>query len=195
MRQPPKIKICGLFNPADVDYVNEALPDYVGFVFAESRRRVSFETAREFKKRLNPRIAAVGVFVNAEISDAARLYGEGTIDAAQLHGDEDYEYIERLKTACPVTVIKAVRAGRTCPENADYAMFDSGGGGTGRTFDWGLLPKRGGAFFLAGGINIGNIRDAAKMNPYCVDISSGAEENGVKSREKILELVKAARAL
>ncbi|MDR0223166.1 MAG: phosphoribosylanthranilate isomerase [Oscillospiraceae bacterium] len=188
-----KIKICGLFNPSDIDYVNRALPDYIGFVFTESRRRISFETAREYKKMLNPRITPVGVFVNAEISDIARLYEEETIDLAQLHGSESREYIERLKATCPITVIKAVTVGQTCPDNADYMMFDSGGGGTGKVFDWRLLPEWSNPFFLAGGINIENIKFAARMNPYCIDLSSGAEENGVKSEEKIIELVKAVR--
>ncbi|MCL2633023.1 MAG: phosphoribosylanthranilate isomerase [Oscillospiraceae bacterium] len=186
-----KIKICGVFNPCDIDYVNEALPDYVGFVFAESRRQINNQTAREFKKKLDPRIKSVGVFVNADISDIKYLYGAGVIDVAQLHGEENFEYIKKLKG---IPVIKTILPGGDCNSviNADYFLFDSGAG-SGKTFDWSGIPKVPKPFFLAGGINLDNIHEAVKVNSYCIDLSGGAETDGVKNREKITEIVKICR--
>ena len=84
-----KIKICGLFRSEDIDYVNEARPDYVGFVFAESRRQVSPEQAANLRSRLANGIVPVGVFVNAPAANIAALYRDGVISIAQLHGAED----------------------------------------------------------------------------------------------------------
>lgn len=189
MKRTVKIKICGLKNPADIDYVNEAKPDYIGFVFAESRRGITSKTAAEYKKRLSSKIIAVGVFVNAEISLITKLHDAGTISIAQLHGSESEQYIDTLKKACDIPVIKALNAGNVYPQNADYLLFDSGKGGTGKAFDWSLIPKCDKKYFLAGGINSGNIKEAAKLNPYCIDLSSGVEDaSGNKDRKKIIEL-------
>lgn len=92
-----KIKICGLFRPEDMDFVNEAKPDYIGFVFANSRRRVSPETAAELRKMLDPEIKAVGVFVDAPIEIPVSLVRGGIIELVQLHGNEDEAYIRKLK--------------------------------------------------------------------------------------------------
>jgi len=74
------------------------------------------------------------------------------------------------------------------PANADYLLFDNGKGGTGKAFDWNLIPKCDKEFFLAGGINLNNIKEAVKLNPYGIDLSSGVEnEKGEKDREKIIE--------
>ncbi|MDR0516445.1 MAG: phosphoribosylanthranilate isomerase [Fibromonadaceae bacterium] len=185
-----KIKICGLKNSVDVDYVNEAMPDYIGFVFAESKRRISPETAMEYRKRLNPKIIAVGVFVNAKISLILQLRSAGVIDVAQLHGNESETYISELKQACDIPVIKALSAGASYPANADYLLFDNGKGGSGKSFDWSAIPKCDKDYFLAGGINLSNIEEAVKLNPYCIDLSSGAETNGAKDRDKIMQIAK-----
>jgi len=188
-----KIKICGLRNPVDVDYVNEAMPDYIGFVFAESKRQVSPETAKEFKNRLNRKITAVGVFVNSEISIISQLYNSGVINVAQLHGSESEAYIDKLKKICDIPVIKALNAEAIQPANADYLLFDNGKGGSGKSFDWNLIPKCNKDYFLAGGINLDNVEKAMKLKPYGIDLSSGTETNGAKDREKIIRLVQIAR--
>lgn len=188
-----KVKICGLKNSVDVDYVNEAMPDYIGFVFAESKRCISPETAAEFKNRLNPKIAAVGVFVNAEIPSISKLHGDGVINFAQLHGSESEAYIDELKKVCDIPVIKAINAEVSPPANADYLLFDNGKGGSGESFDWGLVPECGKNYFLAGGINLDNIEKAMKLKPYGIDLSSGAETSGKKDRGKIIRLVQIAR--
>ena len=128
-----KIKICGLMHDCDVDFVNEALPDYAGFVFAPTRREISVKDARRFREKLAVGITAVGVFVDKEPEQVAWLLGEGIIQMAQLHGQEDAAYVEWLKirTGCPV--IKALHPergtgmalyGDYVKAGVDYFLFD-----------------------------------------------------------------------
>jgi phosphoribosylanthranilate isomerase len=193
-----KIKICGLTRAADIAHANSAAPDYIGFVFAESRRRVSYETAARLRAGLSVGVTPVGVFQNAPMQDIAALYRGGVIALAQLHGDEDADYISALKRLCAVPVIKAVTvrapadAARFEASEADFLLLDSGGG-TGRAFDWRLIGEREKPFFLAGGIGLGNIDGALDRRPYAVDISSGAETEGVKDGEKMAALVRRVR--
>ncbi len=195
-----KIKICGLSRIQDIEAVNSALPDYIGFVFAKSRRQVDNDTAAMLKRALDTRIKAVGVFVNEEITKIQELCRSGIIDMVQLHGDEDNGYIKSLRGAVNVPIIKGVRGGsdfNTTHANSfdcDYLLFDTymGNeyGGTGKSFDWSLLKNFKKPFFLAGGIDIKNIKTAIKTaNPYCVDVSSGVETDGVKDETKIKEIV------
>ncbi len=196
-----RIKICGLFRDCDIDYVNEAAPDYIGFVFAESRRRISAEKAAEMRKRLAPSIIPVGVFADAPQDEVIRLFREGVIEIAQLHGNEDEDYIRKLKQGCGVPVIKAMQVKKSGDiesfknASADYLLLDSGAGGTGKTFDWTLIAGMEKPFFLAGGVNLENLDAALKLSPCAVDISSGAETDGVKDREKILRLVHRVRGI
>ena len=199
-----KIKICGLFRLDDADYINEALPDYVGFVFAPSRRQVLPRQAEDIKKRLDSRIQAAGVFTNAPVDEIAALINNGVIDLVQLHGDEDAAYIARLKSVMSAPVIKAVRAqspGQIRDAQSfdcDYLLLDTwqkdGYGGSGKAFDWALIPPLKKRWFLAGGIGVGNVKDALEKRPYGIDISSGAETNGIKDRNKIIELVRMVRS-
>ncbi|MDR1216705.1 MAG: phosphoribosylanthranilate isomerase [Treponema sp.] len=205
-----KIKICGLFREEDIDYANETAPDYVGFVFAESKRRVTPTLAGRLRARLSGAILPVGVFVDAPVEEIATLYRAGVFSIAQLHGKEDETFIRRLKTACDAPIIKAFRVSdevflRDTPDSdafnhiqtaADYVLFDSGAG-SGKTFDWRLTrllqpPPR--PVFLAGGIGLENISRAVLQAPFCIDVSSGAETNGVKDREKMAALVKTVHA-
>ncbi len=202
-----KIKICGLMRDCDVDYVNEACPDYVGFVFAHTRREITAEDARRFRDRLAAGIQAVGVFVDEEREKVAWLLQEGIIHTAQLHGQEDAAYVEWLKARTGCEIIKALHpergTGTDCYEDyvkagVDYFLFDSStpalAGGTGKTFDWKLVPEGKLPFFLAGGLHAGNVDEAIRtVMPYGVDISSGVETDGKKDRDKILEIVRKIR--
>jgi len=195
-----KIKICGLSRDQDIDYVNEARPDYVGFVFAESKRQITTALAQYLRFRIVDAITPVGVFVNAPVPQVAALFQNGVISVAQLHGDEDEGYISSLKRKCgtvnnaPIKVIKVIRSedlGSGLPATgADYYLIDSGAG-SGKAFNWKKLAaqKISKPWFLAGGINAENIKQAMALNPFALDVSSGAETDGVKDRKKIIELV------
>ncbi len=195
-----KIKICGLSRERDIDAINRCQPDYVGFVMAESRRRVSAEMAERLKERLEPSIKTVGVFVNEDIHLITDLYTADIIDTVQLHGDEDAAYISTLKRAIPAPIIKAVRVrsrrqiyeAQELP--ADLLLLDTYSqghyGGSGRSFDWSLIPVLSKRLFLAGGLNIGNIGAAIQLvSPYAIDVSSGAETDGIKDEDKIREII------
>lgn len=194
-----KIKLCGLTRRCDIDWANELLPDYVGFVFAGSRRRVTDEQAAQLRNILREDIPAVGVFVDEPIDHAAALVRQGVIQLVQLHGAEDEGYIRELRRAVSAPVIQAfsVRssediqaAGRS---SADFVLLDHGAGGTGRAFDWSLAAALDRPYFLAGGLHPGNAAAAAGLRPYAVDVSSGIETAGVKDRQKMIEFVRRIR--
>jgi phosphoribosylanthranilate isomerase len=202
-----KIKICGLFRDDDIDFANEAGPDYAGFVFAPSRRQVSPAQAARLRGRLKSSITPVGVFVDAPVDLVAELCRDGVAGMAQLHGQEDAAYIAAFREAAPgIPVIKAVRAEsretvlKTAETGADYLLLDQGSGGTGAAFDWALLD--GGALFgtlsvpcfLAGGITLYNAKAALALKPFGIDVSSGVETEGVKDRDKMIRLVEIARS-
>ena len=104
-----KIKICGLFRSCDIDYVNEATPDFCGFIIdvPKSHRNVTVEQVRLLRKSLCPEIQAVGVFVDAPQELIAGLVLDGTLDLVQLHGQEDEVYIAELRKQISVPIIKA----------------------------------------------------------------------------------------
>ncbi|MDR2754048.1 MAG: phosphoribosylanthranilate isomerase [Oscillospiraceae bacterium] len=189
-----KLKICGIRRDEDVNYVNEARPDYVGFVFwPHSKRAVTPAQAARLRERLAPDIVPAGVFVNAKTADILALHRAGTINIAQLHGNESEADVCALQAA-GVSVIRMMHAHALRPTIADYLLLDSGMG-SGVPFDWSqlahmALTKR---WFLAGGISSENIAQALALRPYAVDVSSGAETNGVKDRAKILALAVATR--
>lgn len=196
-----KIKFCGLSRNCDIETANVLSPDYVGFVFAKnSRRCVSFARAKELKALLAPGILTVGVFVNEDPRTVTALLEAGVIDAAQLHGDEDTDYIRGLKSLTKAPLIKAfglrsihdLPAVERCP--ADLVLLDSPGGGTGRLFDWQLLENIQRPYFLAGGLSAENVGEAiARLRPFGVDVSSGIETGGYKDREKMTAFAAAVR--
>lgn len=202
-----KIKICGLRRPEDIEYVNECLPDYAGFVFAAGRRQVDADTAAKLRERLDNRIQAAGVFVNEDVQHVAQLVNEKIIDIAQLHGDEDENYISALRNLLRRgKMIKAVRV--KTPQDitdadklhVDYLLFDKfcpdAYGGTGEAFDWGLITSVSKPFFLAGGIGMKNVEEAiARVHPFAIDLSSGVETDGFKDRDKIIDIVNKVRAI
>ena len=207
-----KIKICGIRNFEDIEFINEAFPDFAGFVFAKSRRQVDYGKAYLLRSELRKGIRTVGVFVNEDIALIRKCCDAGIIDMIQLHGDEDGEYIASLRRIVSRPLIKALRIGTGFrPEQLspllegagtlyDYPLFDTRShqvyGGTGQSFDWNLVKACERPFFLAGGLNALNVADAIRaVNPYCVDLSSGVENDGVKDRTKILEIVGLVRAM
>lgn len=195
-----KLKLCGLSRPCDINYANELKPEYIGFVFAPgSRRFVSPETAAKLKKDLSPEILAVGVFVNETVELVADLLAENVIDLAQLHGNEDEDYLAALRALTDKPIIQAFRP--VCAQdmilaehsNADFILFDSGAG-TGKAFDWTLLQHIHRPYFLAGGLDAANAGEAVrKLHPFAVDVSSGIETDGVKDKTKMAAFTAAVR--
>ena len=197
-----RIKLCGMFRPEDIRYANEVKPDFVGFVLAEGfRRRITKAQAAEFRRALDPEIPAVGVFVNNSCEEVISHLREGIIHMAQLHGDETEEDIQYIKAATGKSVVKAVKVKDRYDVDAwldsvaDYLLFD-GGTGSGVTFDWSMLTDIDRDFFLAGGLNAGNLLVAVeKVHPFAVDLSSGVETDGVKDLEKMREVVRLVRSV
>lgn len=195
-----KIKICGLKRLEDIEIVNRHKPDYIGFVFADSKRKVSHDLARQMKENLDSNIVSVGVFVDASADEILGLFDDGTIDIAQLHGSESEEFIKNLKdkTDNQLKIINAIEMNECIDlkkydnSEADYLLLDSGKG-SGKTFDWKLirndLKKE---FFLAGGLTSSNIAQAIEeFKPYAVDLSSSLETDGFKDENKIKEIMEA----
>jgi len=197
-----KIKLCGMMRPEDIAVVNEVKPDYAGVILSRPfRRRVEIETARQFRQILDPQIPLVGVFVNEPMETVIKCLEDGIIDIAQLHGDENEENILYGKAVTGKRVIKAVKVCSRADVEAwldsaaDYLLFDAGTG-SGQTFPWELLADVEREYFLAGGLNAGNLTEAARSAaPYCLDLSSGIETNGQKDPAKIREVVKIVRAI
>ncbi|MBR3574556.1 MAG: phosphoribosylanthranilate isomerase [Lachnospiraceae bacterium] len=199
-----KIKICGLRTPGDANAVNEAMPDYVGFILTEGyKRTVSEETARLLSKFIDPQIQRVGVFVNDDISRIKRFLYNGLIDIVQLHGEESEEYINELKGG-EGSVIKVFRVddnfdlARAESSPADMIMFDSGAG-SGETFDWSRIKDCKRPFILAGGIGPGNIIQACEAlkgsGLYAVDMSSSVDKGGHKDEALVLQAVNEAHSI
>ena len=193
-----KIKLCGLSRACDIAAANELRPEYIGFVFAsKSKRYVSPEQAAELKRILHSDIKAVGVLINESLQNVAELLKNGVIDVAQLHGNEDDEYIKELRTLTDKPIIKAFRVEcerdirEANASSADYVLLDSGAG-TGTVFDWNLLSHMQRPYFLAGGLDTENVSEAIKvLKPFAVDVSSGIETDGVKDKTKMAAFVAA----
>lgn len=198
-----KIKLCGLSRLCDIQAANICKPDYIGFVFApKSKRYINPQQAEVLKKELLPNILSVGVFVNDDITKISDLLNNGIIDIAQLHGNESNEYIKKLRTLTNKTIIKAFSIKSEfdiiSAQNslADYVLLDTGNGGTGMVFNWEFTKNIKRPYFLAGGLNLENIKSAVEtLNPYAVDVSSGIETDGFKDKEKMVEFVKIIREI
>ena len=204
-----KIKICGMRRSEDIEMANRYKPDYIGFVFADSPRKVSYDQAKELSGLLSDEIVPVGVFVNEHMKLIVDLFKDGIIEMAQLHGDEDEKYIRNLKdksieeTGKQIPVINAIEIKDGDDYNdellkwrdsaSDYFILDSGKG-SGKTFDWSLIDKESEFFknsiFLAGGLNSENLALAIEeFNPFAVDLSSSVETDGFKDEKKIKEII------
>lgn len=203
-------------KPCDIEYANRVKPDFVGFIFANTRRKIGATQAKQFREALDAEIPSVGVFVNEDISVITSLVQNGCIDMIQLHGEEDADYIRRLREICDVPVIKAVKVQmveqirQAAALPVDYLLLDTYRkgvlGGTGEAFDWELLREAkivagdtaegelfGKPYFLAGGLHAGNLREAAALGSYGLDVSSGIETDGSKDFTKMVEVMELVR--
>ena len=191
-----KVKICGLSTVEAVETAVLAGADYIGFVFAESKRQVSLEQACELAKLVTGKTKIVGVFVSPSLEDLEQAIGQVPLDIVQIHGMFDEALIPKIS----VQVIRAIQlsdqeAKVTSP--ADFLLFDAPVAGSGRTFDWDLLKdqKIQQNFFIAGGLTVDNVRQAREtFQPYALDVSSGVETDGRKDIEKIKAFIEGAKA-
>ncbi|MCR4791897.1 MAG: phosphoribosylanthranilate isomerase [Lachnospiraceae bacterium] len=199
-----KIKICGLRTPGDASAVNEAMPDYVGFILTEGyKRTVSEETAKLLSKFIDPQIQRVGVFVDDDPSRIKRLIYNGLIDIVQLHGNESDDYINELKSG-EGSIIKVFKVdenfdlAKAESSAADMIMFDSGTG-SGEKFDWSKIKDCKRPFILAGGLGPGNITEACKdlkgSGLYAVDMSSSVDKGGHKDEDLVIQAVNEAHGI
>ena len=202
-----KIKICGIRRPEDVIVLNQLMPDYAGFVFADSKRQISVREAERLSEMMDRNITRVGVFAGQSPEFIAELLNAGIIHRAQLHGDENQEYRIELKKrihkpenrklilAYRINTKKDIRSINI--EEEDDLLLDSGitaSGGSGLTFDWSVTDGMNRSFFLAGGLNEKNIASAVKqVRPWAVDVSSGVETDGYKDPEKMHRFISELR--
>lgn len=197
-----EIKICGIKSRADIDIVNKYKPEYIGFIFAPTKRYVSPEKAGELSLLLDGDIKTVGVFVNAPVEDVRRTAEIARLDVIQLHGDEGEDYINALGGICEIWKAVRVRSGEKIPDinGASRILLDKydadAYGGTGKTFDWSCASslKTDKPLVLAGGLTKENVRRGIEIfNPVCVDVSSAVETDGVKDEIKIREFIDTVR--
>lgn len=198
---PAKIKICGLKRAEDIEYVNEYRPEYAGFVFfPPSSRYVTLEEAKALSGRLSPDIIPVGVFLDNTLEEILEVEKSGAVKVLQIHGKDAPLLVRKLKEISSLPVWEAVTVKskadveRARESAADMVLLDNGPGGTGEKFDWSLLRDIGRDFFLAGGLNKENVREALKCRPYGVDTSSGVETDRLKDRDKIRDFIYTVRS-
>ncbi len=186
-----KVKICGLSTKEAVKTAVSAGADYIGFVFAPSKRQVTVEQATELAKFIPSHIQKVGVFVSPSRAELLEAVDKVGLDFVQVHG----QVVDKLFENLPCASIQAVQVdgnGHVPNSQADYLLFDAPVAGSGQTFDWGRLDTTELAqpFFIAGGLNEDNVARAIQhFTPFAVDVSSGVETDGQKDHEKIRRFI------
>ena len=195
-----KVKICGLTKIEDIHIMNRVQPDYIGFVFADSRRKMTPYLAREMVRLLSPSIKKVGVFVNEHVETVNEISELCRLDVVQLHGEETPYYCTLINRP----IWKAVRMKNieSLKEADEYPvegiLLDTFSknvyGGTGKTFDWDMVTETKHKIVLAGGLSAVNVTEAINtVQPYCVDVSSSVETDGVKDSMKIEAFISTVR--
>lgn len=199
---PCRVKLCGMFREQDIEAVNEAKPDFCGFIVnvPASHRSLSTERAKTLAREVGSGIFTVGVYVDETYENVCRDGREGCFDVIQLHGEEDEGYIERVRSRTDAPIIQAFQVRReqdvrsANESTADMVLLDSGQG-TGREFDWSLLASVERPYILAGGLTPENVGQVIReLHPWGVDMSSGLETDRVKDPEKIRAAVAAVRS-
>ena len=201
---PMEIKICGLKRVEDALMVNEFENiKYVGFVIANTPRKITIEKALEIKKNLRPDIKTVGVFAGQPMEEIIEIMEKADLDVCQLHSgetNEDCGFIN--KTVWKSISVKDKESAEIAESytNADGFVLDTfkknQWGGTGETFDWSAVEDFSKNHFtiLAGGINSTNVNDAIeKVSPNIIDLSSSVEVDGFKNYDKIKEFMESLK--
>lgn len=200
-----KIKICGIIKLIEVDYMNEVMPDYVGFIFAESKRKVSKEVVVDLIKNLDKTIQKVGVFRNNNANEILDIVDNVFLDVIQLHGDEDMDFIKELRANINpsieiwkgISILNEKTLNQYIDYEVDGIVLDGVNPGSGKQFAWINIDKSKikCKVFLAGGVSEDNVLEGITViRPEGIDVSSSIEtidKNGlrVKSLEKIKRLI------
>lgn len=205
-----QLKVCGLTQLSQIRELVALKVDFLGFIFYEKSPRfvLNHLSLNEIAKINHQR--KVGVFVNESIEKIIEISENADLNFIQLHGDENEEYILRLRQRLieNIKIIKVVRIGNQSPtelqktinrqlSTINYLLFDTDSkafGGTGKTFDWNVLNeiKISLPYFLSGGISLENAKDINNLSqkPFALDINSKFEiEPGIKDLEKIKKLM------
>ena len=191
-----KVKICGLSTPEAVATAVEAGADYIGFVFAKSKRQVSLEQAHGLAKGVTGQTKIVGVFVSPSLEELEEAINQVPLDIVQIHGTFDETLIPEIS----VPVIRAIQISDSesqVKSQADYLLFDAPIAGSGQTFDWQLLDDKQieQDYFIAGGLTVDNVAEAKEtFQPYALDVSSGVETDGHKDLDKIKAFIERVKA-
>ncbi len=194
----PKVKICGITNIPDALDAVEAGADFLGFNFYEkSPRYIKPEDAKKIIEKLPNTVTGVGVFVNEDVEKVKEIIKTG-IDMLQFHGDESAEYCSSFS----LPVIKAFKVDKELPDIRGYKVFaylldafdNELYGGTGKSFDLNIIEGFTKKLFVSGGLRLDNVKEALKIDPYCIDVCSGVEkEKGIKDKEKIKRFIENAK--
>lgn len=190
-----KVKICGLSTREAVEVAVNSGADYIGFVFAKSKRQVGIKQASHLAQFIPKTVQKVGVFVSPTLMELQEAISQVPLDLVQIHGefsDEDFEKLD-------VPSIRAIPVEKTLEEietKADFLLFDAPLAGSGKTFDWELLKNQviEKPYFLAGGLTVDNVKQAITFfRPYAVDVSSGVETDGKKDLLKIMRFIESVK--
>lgn len=215
MNHRTRIKICGLTREQDVQFVVAAGADAIGFVFyPHSPRYISPKQAGQLIAAVPPFVTTVGLFVNADSKQVAETLAQAPLSLLQFHGDESMQQCVTIANYVKRPFIRAMRIGTEtaaadlieCAQSYRASshlyvglLLDTlaaGYGGSGKVFDWSLIPKElAPQVVLSGGLSVHNVADAVRrVRPFAVDISSGVEQHkGVKDAAKIHAFIQAVR--
>ena len=197
------VKICGLTTEEHVAAAVNAGADFIGFVFAPSRRRIEPADAAKLAQLIPPHIKKVGVFVNETAEQIHEIFEQVSLDYVQYHGDETNDFIQQI--GLPAIKAFSIRSNKDIEAASGYDvnfyLFDTPGttyrGGSGHSFDWSLLQGSTitkNKTILAGGLNVENVADAIRyVSPAAVDVSSGVEIVGIKNEQLIAQFIAAAK--
>ncbi len=199
-----KIKICGMTRRRDVHAAVQAGADALGFVFApRSKRLLSADRAAELVAGVPAFVCRVGLFMDQDAGAVAAILNRVPLNLLQFHGAEEAAFCRQFGLpyikAVSMDAVDAVTRAAKDFEDASALLLDShargGVGGTGRVFDWALVPQCALPLVLAGGLAPGNVRRAIEqVRPWAVDVSSGVESApGIKSEALMQEFIKEAK--
>ena len=194
------VKVCGLTDTVEADYLNKNKVDFAGFVlfFPKSKRNISIEKAEQIMAELDENIKKVAVIVSPDESEIQQINGSG-FDYVQIHGEIKDRLLEQIsKPVFKAFNIKDIKNIHKYQNNAKIVgyVFDAAVPGSGKVFDWSILndiKRDAKTFILAGGLNDSNVREAVKLvNPDVVDVSSGVEydSGSGKDPEKLKQFIR-----